>query len=275
MAVFRACLIVVGWVCAVWAQAPAPYYTAAGIVNGASFLPGPLAPNALASIFGTNLSYYTGGLNSGNTTTVLPIELGNVNIFVDGTKAPLIYVSEKQINFLIPLSMRPHTAIVRVSRQGRVGPAVEVQVIEAAPALFHGSDGYLLAQHADGALITRGAPAAAGEIVVLYGVGFGPANGSANTSPTDDVTIPVAPVPIAHMGDLRVLVDGAAVDPNRVLYCGVTPGFGGLYQLNLRLPDQLAADPEIRLTIAGATTESGLKLEVLLTPQQPSEPAAR
>jgi len=55
---------------------------------------------------------------------------------------------------------------------------------------------------------------------------------------------------------------GKAVDPSRILYAGVTPGFAGLYQINLRVPGGLDADPEIRVFIGLQGSPSFLKLPV-------------
>jgi len=42
-------------------------------------------------------------------------------------------------------------------------------------------------------------------------------------------------------------IAGALLDKTSVLYVGVTPGFAGLYQINLKLPDTMDANPEIRI----------------------------
>jgi uncharacterized protein (TIGR03437 family) len=47
---------------------------------------------------------------------------------------------------------------------------------------------------------------------------------------------------------------------DRIKYAGVTPGYAGLYQINLALPDSPGQDPEIRVAIGDQSTPSGLKL---------------
>jgi len=49
---------------------------------------------------------------------------------------------------------------------------VPIQLLDAAPALF-ASEGQVAATHADGSLISAGAPARPGEIIVIYGAGLG------------------------------------------------------------------------------------------------------
>jgi uncharacterized protein (TIGR03437 family) len=241
------------------AQIVAPYYTAESIVNGATFLPGPLAPNGLATIFGTNLSYYTHLLSPDDLQGGLPTDMGpGVRVVVAGSAVPLYYVSPTQINFLVPTSLRPATVDVRVYRQGVYGPTVQVPVADAAPALFPAPGGYLLASHADFSLVTPEAPAAPGEVVVLWGTGFG----ITNPMLAPDNQLPSLPFPIARLADLVILVDNVALDRTRILYCGLTPGFSGLYQANVRLPDDVGPNPEIRVAIGGQISAPGMKLAV-------------
>jgi uncharacterized protein (TIGR03437 family) len=44
-----------------------------------------------------------------------------------------------------------------------------------------------------------------------------------------------------------VWINGTPVDPVRILYAGVVPGYAGLYQVNLRLPDGSPPNPELRI----------------------------
>jgi uncharacterized protein (TIGR03437 family) len=40
----------------------------------------------------------------------------------------------------------------------------------------------------------------------------------------------------------------------------VTPGFAGLYQVNVRLPERLAPNPEVRISLGDLASQPGLKL---------------
>jgi uncharacterized protein (TIGR03437 family) len=221
-------------------DANAPNYTAAGIVNGASFAPG-LAPNTIVSIFGTNLSWGTRALQASDMAGgVMPTSLGNVEVYFEGWPAYLYYVSPQQINFLVPSSLLPGTFQFWVDRQGTRGPIVTVTLQSAGPAIFQTSSGAVIATHVDGSLVSSDAPATSGEIVTLWATGLG------NTNPEleDGVLAPLAP----------------ALDPSAILYAGVAPGYAGLYQVNVRLPGQLPANPEIRLGLGGTLSPPGLIL---------------
>ena len=115
----------------------------------------------------------------------------------------------------------------------------------------------VIATRLDGSLVTWDAPAHPGEVVVLYATGLGE-----TVPPVIYSNIATGPAPIKQLADFKVMLDGAVVDSSFVLYVGIAPGFGGLYQINLRLPDALGENPEIQIGVAAALSPSGLKLPV-------------
>jgi uncharacterized protein (TIGR03437 family) len=231
--------------------AAAPDYSSGSVVNTANYAPGPLAPNGLGTIFGTDLSFDR-AQGTGTETT-----LGGVRVFVASFEAPLLYVSPNQINFVVPNNLRPGEVKVRVARQGVTGPEVKITVLEAAPALFRsGESATVIAAHADFSLVTDAAPARAGETVVLYATGLG-------------LTAPGLPLSGAPSGilwikrpeELHLTLNGRQLDASRLSYAGVAPGWIGLYQINVTLPDDtLTTDPEIRVAIGDQQSMAGLKL---------------
>ncbi|MDQ6699779.1 MAG: hypothetical protein M3Z36_06310, partial [Acidobacteriota bacterium] len=112
----------------------------------------------------------------------------------------------------------------------------------------------VISAHADGSLVTKDAPADGGEVVILYALGLG------HMLPDPEPgQLASGPAPIQHK-DLRVLVGGDAVDAKRILYAGAAPGFAGLYQVNVRLPDKITANPELRIAVADQTSKAALKI---------------
>jgi uncharacterized protein (TIGR03437 family) len=233
----------------------APNYTAAGIVNGASFATG-LAPNTIVSLFGTNLSWDTQVVQASDISGgVMPTSLGNVEVYFEGWPAYLYFVSPLQINFLVPSSLLPGAFQFWVDRQGTRGPIVTVTLQNAAPAMFQYPAGTAIATHIDGSLVSGNAPATAGEIVTLWATGLG------NTIPElEDGALPDDIQWLSQLSQFAVQINGAALDASAILYAGVAPGYAGLYQVNVQLPDPLPANPEIRLALAGATSPAGLIL---------------
>lgn len=252
---FPVCLIL-GALFASTAQAAAPVYSAESIVNGANFAPGPLAPNAIASIFGSDLAWSTETLTEENTRAgVLPYTLANVRVFVGNYSAPLIYASPTQINFLVPGNLRSGPQTLWVARQGVHGPEVTITLVDAVPQFFRNAEGYVIAQHSDYSLVTPDHPALAGEVIVVYATGLGITH--PNPLPGE---IPIYPGLIDRLESLRVTVGTAVLSPERILYAGITPGWAGLYQINMRLPDILESNPELKAAVADQKGASGLKL---------------
>ncbi len=243
---------------AVGAVVQAPSYTAAGIVNAASYSADALAPNVIASIYGVNLSFNTAtadGLDPRDGG--LPVSLSGVTVYVSGIAAGLFFVSPQQINFLIPNAFLPGSVGISVIRDGVAGAVVPVTLHLTGPGLFQDAGYNAIATHLDGSLITSDSPGQPAEWVVLYAAGLGRTIPDAlNYAP------PAAAAVIQNMATFSVLIDGAAADPAAVNYAGLAPGFAGLYQVNLQLPGTVGSNPEIRLSIGGAVSVPKIHLWV-------------
>jgi uncharacterized protein (TIGR03437 family) len=233
-----------------------PNYSAASIVQAADQTTGTLAPNAIATLYGTNLSFTTHALVSSDLQNGdLPLSLAGVTVFVNGITANLFYVSPGQINLLIPYEINVSSATVIVDRQGVTGPAVTIQLAATAPAFFQWSGNLAVAEHANGALITPAAPALPGEVIVLYAAGLG------RTSPDlSSGYIVQRAAQILYLSQLQVLLNGTPCPPQDILYAGVTPGFAGLYQINLQLPATLPSNPQIQLSIGTQLSPAAIQL---------------
>jgi uncharacterized protein (TIGR03437 family) len=110
--------------------------------------------------------------------------LQGVSVTVNGLPAYVDYVSPTQINALAPDDDTLGPVPVQVTTAGVASNAVTVQKSLFAPAFLTFDGTHVAALHADYSLIGApnllpGAvttPAKPGEIILLYGVGFGPAN---------------------------------------------------------------------------------------------------
>jgi uncharacterized protein (TIGR03437 family) len=100
---------------------------------------------------------------------------------------------------------------------------------------------------------------APGSIVILYATGLG----VTQPYPALPTEIPTVAGSIERIADFQVLLDGTPLDPTRVLYAGLCPGWAGLYQINLVLPDDVSPNPEIRVAIGDRMSLPGLLLAVL------------
>ena len=247
-----------------WAEASSagqgPFYSAASIVNSASNEVGALAPNTFATIYGVNLAYTTRAMLPEDIRGArLPTELAGVLVQVGAIQAIIYYVSPTQVNLLIPSTLLPRPEVeLHLTVDGRVGPVVVIRLLDVAPALFQCSDGKTpVATRADWSLITGQAPARPGEDVVLYATGLG------STLPeTIDPQAPQIAARIQRWQEFQVVLGGVPVEAGRIAYVGVMPGYAGLYQINLKLPETLDNDPEIRIGLPGHLSRPGLRLPV-------------
>ncbi len=99
-----------------------------------------IAPGTLVSILGDNLTDQTAAAPP--DADPLPTELAGVQVYVDGIRAPLLYVSPSQINFQVPFEVLDTTSINAWVRtrwsDGRVTVTnpVAVPIIKQNPGIF-------------------------------------------------------------------------------------------------------------------------------------------
>lgn len=236
----------------------APSYSTAGIVSTGSYAPGPFAPNSLITIFGSGLAIGTRGVTAADIVgRTLPDELNSTRVLLDNFPVSLFYVSENQINLLIPAKQGLGKSELVVAREGQRGPIVTIEIAAAAPALFADA-GYAIATHADNTLITSEKPATPGELIVLYAAGMG----KTATTPGNGELVPWLS-PLADLGAFHMTLDGAAVASGKIYYAGLTPQSAGLYQINFWVPDSAGTDPEILIAVGDRASQPGLRLRVL------------
>jgi uncharacterized protein (TIGR03437 family) len=234
----------------------APFFTAAGVVQAATQTAGTLAPNSLVTIYGTNLSWTTqavavGDLRGGS----LPTSLDGVNVYADNLLSGLIFVSPGQINFLLPYEIVGSSVSLMIVRQGFASPTVNIPLAIAAPGFFQWDGNFAVAQHADGTLITPAAPARSGETIVLYATGLGR---TSPDMPSDHIASTA--VSLLYLSQLQVLLNGVPCPASIIYYAGVTPGFAGLYQINLTLPAVLTPNPTIQLVLGSQSSPPSIQL---------------
>lgn len=253
----------------------APVYSLETILNLGSGEAGELAPNCLAVIYGENLSSATvSRLDAAPTAMRMPTQLpgAGVSVKVNGILAGLEYASPEAVVFVVPPELSAGPARIVLTRNALNGPAIQVQLREAAPSLLPLADGWVLARAAvSGEWILPERGVRPGEEVILYGTGWGPLE---RMPPS--LQIPIGPNPLKFRSGVRVILEGMEAPGHLVQYAGLAPGAPGVYQLRFRLPEWCPPDPEIRVSISGSLTQPNLRLPVSVRPgESPAEwPAA-
>jgi uncharacterized protein (TIGR03437 family) len=233
-----------------------PSYSAQSIVHAATQTAQALAPNTIATIYGTNLSFDTVVAGNSAIGSTLPQSLDGVTVVVQGLIANLFFVSPTQINFLVPYELTAGTVTLFVAHQALAGPEVQIQLNSTAPGFFQFNN-LVIATHLNGSLLSAAAPGSGGEIIVIYIAGMGRVTPDTTSGKLANFAAKIVP---AAMSQTQILLAGVACPQSAVLYVGLAPGFAGLYQINLVVPPLTPANPEVRVQVGPQISPPGTML---------------
>jgi adhesin/invasin len=231
--------------------APLAYFQ--GAVNNSAIERGDvLAKGTIVALFGEQFTLGAPQQGAFPLTT----DLAGTKVFVNDQPAPIFYSSYSQINFQIPYDVVAGDAVIRVDRSGQLGNNISVTIAESAPRILKlGIGNYGIVVNQDGSLPipqTPGIPshpAKAGDALVIYAVGLGQTTPSATAgtaAPTSPLAVAPAVTNVLFGGGL-FLGDPISVTP---FFVGLTPGFAGLYQINVVVPAGLLPG-DVALVLTG------------------------
>jgi uncharacterized protein (TIGR03437 family) len=228
----------------------APRFSAAGVVNAASFVQG-IAPGSLVTLFAAGVLDDPGVLNAAGVPVATT--LGGVSVTVNGVNAPILLIAnrngQEQINFQAPFELQGRSnGQVVVMRDGQSSALTDVPVLDVQPAIYttDGANAVVL-HNADYTLVTAQRPLVTGEFAFLYATGLGHVENQPATGGGAPVS-PLAPV----VAGVRVTLAG---QPCELQYAGLAPALVGVYQVNFRVPASAASGAQ-DLVIAVADSAS-------------------
>jgi len=218
-----------------------PAVTSNGVVNGASFASGPVAPGSIVSIFGNNFA------NAGVNAQSIPLStsLGSVSVSINGVAAPLFFVSPTQINAQVPMEVQAGPATAVVKNPAGSSAQAAFTVAAAAPGVFTNGT-QAVVQNADGSINSSSAPASAGSVVTVYLTGIGPVDNAVATGAAASSN----PVSSATMRS-SATINGV---PATTQFVGLTPGSVGLAQANVVIPSGVSGNLPLLISIGGVTS---------------------
>lgn len=250
-----------------------PQISAGGVVSAGLSTPAvkTLSTGAIATVFGARFAA------DGTTRQVsgsdlvngsLPTNLGGVCVFVGTQPAPIFAVYPNQINFQIPVAAAGTANLQVATNCGQTNEQRStpepIAIATASPEFFYFQQtvngrnpvaainaitgGFVAASGSIAGLTT--VPAAAGDILSIFATGFGP------TSPGfAPGVLPTGAGPAT--GTVEVTLGGVTLNPNDVLYAGVTSN-AGLNQLNIRIPQGIpSGDQPLVVRIGGIASPAG------------------
>lgn len=231
-----------------------PVVTAPNITSAAQSTGG-IAPNSFVTIKGSNLAATKRTLTAADiTNATLPTSVDGVSVTIDGKPAFITYISPVQINLVTPVTLTVGVPVnVVVTNNTLTSATLQVTPQTLAPSLFlNGTNGqYVAALHANNTVvgpttITNATPAVAGEVIVMWGTGFGTATTPAPVN--GGVVIAAAPLvrnPVFLIDDLQATVQ----------FAGLTAT--GVYQFNVVVPAGVRpGNVPVVATMGGFTTPS-------------------
>ena len=227
------------------------------VVNAASSTAGQVAPGEYVSIYGAAMGQDTASTAAVTDSNTLATTLGNTRVLFDGVAAPLLYVSAKQVNAIVPYEVygRPSTQL-QVEYNGVRSTPVTLGVTGAAPGIFVVGTPDPTAQAAalnqDMSANSTSNGAAPGSIISLYATGEGQTNPAGTTGAIIGSTLPMPMLPVL------VRIGGLLAD---VTYAGSAPGFAsGLLQVNVRIPAGVpnGTPVPVILSIGGAVSNQAM-----------------
>ena len=205
------------------------------VVNAASFDSQALAPGEIFSIFGGSL----------------PQSPASAKVIVNGEAAPVFFANGSQINAQMPYDVPTDRPVsLSVSNAGTPGNTVQLSIRQAGPGIFTYSGNRAVVQNQDYSINSPSNPARVGDTVIAYLTGPGqvsPAVATGSAAPSAPLSWVTAPYSFT-IGGIRA----------EASYFGLTPGFPGLYQANIKVPTLGPGDYSIVTTVAGVASNGPL-----------------
>ena len=235
--------------------APTPVIAAVG--NVASGFIGAVSPGEEVAIYGSNFGPST-VVTAAPAGGAYPTILSNTEVLFDGTPAPVIAVTNGQVNVMVPygVSGRASTA-VQVNYLGVTSAAISYNVAATVPGIYTlnqtgSGQGAILDQN----LSVNGSnnPAAKGSVVAVYMTGEGITSPASVTGQLAvNLNHPVLPV--------TATVNGVAT---QVQYSGSAPGLVyGVMQVNVLIPSNApTGNLPIVITVGTTNTQTGVTVAV-------------
>jgi len=228
-----------------------PTISAGGIVSAATGTLAGVTPGSWVTIYGTNIATAPREITAADLVdNKLPTTLSGVSVQINGKAAFLRYVDPTQVNVQPASDTGTGTVNVTVTNAGGTSD-VRTATMQAMQPAFFVSGSYVAARrNSDAVIVNATTPAKPGDVLQLYGTGFGPTNPSVEAG----VVFSAA---YSTTNPVTVTVGGVAAT---VAFAGLSAP--GLYQLNVTVPQLANGDHAVVATVSGMTTQSGVLLRV-------------
>jgi uncharacterized protein (TIGR03437 family) len=244
-----------------------PSINAGGVVSASAFGEfSSISPGSWIEIYGNNLAADTRGWTTADFTGInAPMSLDGTSVTIAGQQAFIDYISPGQVNALVPSTVptgaqqltvttgvgtsSSYNITVNATEAGLLSPAnFNIGGVQYVTAFIYPDEAFALPTGA----MPNARPAVPGDILTLYGVGFGP-------------VIPAIPagqlVEASNNLALPFQVSIGGV-PATVQYAGLAPSYTGLYQFNITVPNAPAGNQPLTFMLNGVAGSQTLYIAV-------------
>jgi uncharacterized protein (TIGR03437 family) len=212
-----------------------------------------LSPTEVVAIYGPGIGPAT-ALSATPTNGFYPTTLGGVEVSVDGTNIPLLYVSANQINAVFPMEVTANSAAtVRVTNGSAVSANYPVRIVGSSPE----ANPTVINQ--DGTINSYSNAAPGGSIVTFWVTGFQSSfapltDGQVATVANNDACVlAFLGCTITAVGVVNPYPASFLSIPTTVVYAGAAPGMvAGVTQFNLQVGTPAFANDFV-LTLNGTS----------------------
>jgi len=245
------------------AAGPTPSIFDGGVVSNASFAahPAPVAPGTLIAIFGTNLT--ANGATADDTflgpDNRITTTLAGASVTVNGVAAPMLRAFPEQLVAQMPTELTGiGTATIEATVGGQTSVSRTFNVDAITPGIISippstGGQGAVLISNTTTIAAPVGSiqgrttrPAGPGDFITIFCTGLG------------QVTPPVATGQLAPgqhdtVAPTTVTIGGITTN---AAFSGLAPGFAGLYQVDVQVPQGVSPGDAVPLLITVGGTQS-------------------
>jgi len=204
-----------------------------------------------------------------------PTELACVSVLINGTAAPVYYVSDQEIHaqaINFPTSERADVQVIlNPGAPNQIkGLVYTAAAAPLAPTLFTFNaagtgnaaafDATKNADLADTSVIPTGVSASEGDLIELFGTGFGAVAGYL----PGQFALTLAPL----TNPFSVSIGGVKVPDNDIVYVGLAPdptrqeNAPGLYAVVVRVPQVPAGDQTVEVTVGTSATQGQVTIPI-------------
>jgi uncharacterized protein (TIGR03437 family) len=239
----------------------APATTAASFQDAATFASlsaTGISPGEIITLYGTDLGpAQVANLELDATGTLVTNLLEGTQVLFNNIPGPMIFTYTGQVAVVVPYEIAGQSTVnVVVSYLGLQTSSVTFNVVPATPGVFtlnnSGRGDAVIVRNSDASVVSASSPASPGDVLVLFGEGYGVTSPSLADGALVGSNLPD---PVAQT---VLLIDGQTVTP---IYAGGTPTeINGLLQVDFTVPQLTPGSHQIQIKVGNAISPTGVTL---------------